>query len=155
MHRVFGYGSLMNARSVHETLPRVHYLSRATLSGYQRKMNASCDGFLYLNIVPHEGALVEGVVLLVDEADMEELRLREEGYAAVDVTASLLPAQNECVVAFIAPDVSYPKLTILKSYLDICTEGMSEQERAVWLADTIIENPVLDDAGDPLYISAP
>lgn len=155
MNYVFGYGSLMNPKSLKRTLPKASITFRATLRNYQRKFNIPVDGYLYLNIVPQKGKTVEGVCIQVSEEELAMLRVRERGYACVDVTKNMTGKMDGRVYAFIAPDDSFPKLKILQSYIDTCLAGVPEEKKSAWLADTIVENDIEDDRERPKYANIP
>ena len=142
---VFGYGSLMNPMSLARTLPREHTFHPATLPGYKRRMNLRYKDHLFLNIVPREDSAVDGLLIPVNENELETLKIREQGYDCVDVTELLKHMVMGTAYAFIAPDVSYPDLTIKRSYIERCLGGVAPERHALWLADTIIENAIDED----------
>lgn len=152
--KIFAYGSLMNPESRSRTLPGERRVRKVTLLGYQRKMNAPVDGYLYLNIVPREGMRVKGVLVHIGAHELEGLCAREPGYALVDVTGDIRPAVDGVVCAFIAPNRRYPGMKIPRSYLETCQSNMSPGERETWLRETLIENAFEEDVSDPVYANA-
>ncbi|OGG49866.1 hypothetical protein A2763_01590 [Candidatus Kaiserbacteria bacterium RIFCSPHIGHO2_01_FULL_54_36] len=147
---IFGYGSLMNLKSRKKTLPGNRAVLPTQLSGFQRKINALVDGYLFLNIVPAKGN-VEGVLIPVTLAELEVFKTREPGYERVDVTEKIKAGVKGKVYAFIAPDVEYPEKKIPRSYLLTCTRGMDEVTRNRWFQETLINNPIEEDVEKPVY----
>ncbi len=143
----------MNPASLEKTLPGKREVARATLRGYQRKMNAPVNGYLYLNIVPDSEKSIDGVMIAIDDEDFARLKRREIGYEAVDVSDKVSYAPGT-VYAFVAPDKHHPGLPILQTYIETCSRHLSEGERETWLAETIIQNPILDDRTHPAYANA-
>ena len=156
MNYMFGYGSIMNKTSLMKTLNDPSDAVSATLRGYQRKCNATHGGepYLYMNIVEQPDFSVEGVLVPLTDEELVRMKERELGYEAVDVTNRITPNVEGLVVAFIAPDLALPDKTVPRSYLATCTRDMSEEEKSKWIADTIIENPIVDDLEDPVYANA-
>jgi hypothetical protein len=142
---VFGYGSLMNPMSLARTLPREHTFHPAILPGYQRRMNKVYRDYLFLNIVPHPDSEVDGLLIPVNGNELETLKIREQGYTCVDITNLLRDAVDGTAYTFIAPDVSYPDLTIKRSYIDRCLGGVPPERHDEWLAATVIENDIYED----------
>lgn len=151
---VFGYGSLMNPKSLQKTLSGERATSWATLLGYQRKVNVPVNGYLYLNIIPRVGKKVEGKVIAITKTELERLRKRELGYDCVDVTDQMQEPTGGTVYAFIAPDISYPNMKIPRSYLITCLLGRSEAEKQLWLKESVIENEIIEDMSAPVYANA-
>lgn len=148
---IFGYGSLMNPRSLQKTLPGKTIGKRVCLRGYRRKFNIPVNGYLYLNIIPETGAVTCGVVVAVSDSDLEQLKAREVGYRCFDVSNNIIDEVDGRVFAFIAPDNGYPDLKILQSYINTCLQGVPENEREKWLGETIIDNEIEDDTLEPKY----
>ena len=148
---VFGYGSLMNPRSLQRTLPGKIIEGKAVLMGYRRKFNVPVERHLYLNIIQEQGSSVKGVLVCVLDVELEELKRREIGYQCVDVTESIKERINGLIFAFIAPDKSYPEMTILQSYINTCLGGVQEEEKIEWIKETVIENKIEDDVEAPKY----
>lgn len=146
---IFAYGSLMNPRSRAKTLPGDHPTKTATLTGYRRKTNIVFDGYAYLNIVPDEKSKVAGTLIAVTKDELVHFVERERGYSPVDVRARLVEPTDRPVIAFIAPDIACD-LPVPRSYLNTCTSGMNEDERATWIAETAM-NGIFEDADAPVY----
>ena len=148
---VFGYGSLTNPKSLGKTLPGNKSKEWAYLTGFQRKFNASAQGYLFLNIIPKIDHVIKGVLIPVSEEEFNSLKKREVGYEAVDVTKNTKPAAGGLVFTFIAPDKTYPQMKILKSYINVCLEPLPPEEHEKWLQETVIENEIEDDSASPKY----
>lgn len=148
---IFGYGSLLNPRSRAKTFAAEDVIEDAVLNGYQRKINAPYNGYLYLNVIPNEQFSVAGVLVKVPLKDFDALKKREIGYECVNVTDRVDAQCEEEVFAFMAPDVPYPGFLIPQTYVDTCLAGVPEAQRESWLLETIIENPVENDRLQPKY----
>ncbi len=148
---VFGYGSLTNPTSVAKTLPGKRATISTILIGYQRKINAPVNGYLYLNIVPQAHTKVEGVLIAITAQELETLKEREPGYARTDITDKLATPLEGMAYTFIAADTSYPQLKIPRSYLLTCLSGKTPKEKEIWLQQTIIENEIEEDSTRPVY----
>lgn len=151
---VFAYGSLLNPKSLSKTLPGKRAAKWTKLLGYQRKINAPVGGYLYLNAVPRKEKSIPGKIILITENELEALKLRESGYACVDVTDNLEATVDGIVYSFLAPNEAYPDLKIPRSYLSTCLVGKTKSERRAWLEETLIENEVFEDLANPVYINA-
>ncbi len=151
---VFAYGSLLNPKSLQKTLSGNRTTKPMMLLGFQRKINALVNGYLYLNIVPRSGKWVPGMLIAVTKEELEVLKLREAGYDCVDVTDRIEIPVKGIVYAFIAPDTASPDLKIPRSYLLTCLSGKSEVEKKLWLEETLIENEIEEDLDHPVYIHA-
>ena len=148
---VFGYGSLMNPGSLQRTLPSVKIISRVSLLGYRRKINAPVDDYLYLNIVPEKNWKVSGVLIKVSQQELDFLKKRERGYRCIDVSDKLSQKIDGQVFTFVAPDKEYPRLKVLWSYIDVCLSTIPYDKRDLWLNDTIITNDIEYDIKQPVY----
>ncbi len=150
---VFGYGSLMNPKSLQRTLPGATAVP-AQLFDFQRKFNIPVDGYLYLNIVPKSGKVMEGVCIPVSDEELAKLKSRERGYECVDVSEKISGVEG-VAYAFIAPDKGFPGLKILQSYIDTCLAGVSDEKQNQWIEETIIENEIENDRENPKYANIP
>lgn len=148
---IFGYGSLTNKRSLQKTLPNKKTTKWVRLAGFQRKFNAPAQGYLFLNIVPTNNRAIKGVLIPVSSEEFENLKKREVGYEAVDVTNKIKEPVDGRVFTFVAPDKNYPKMKILRSYINVCLEPLPPEEHQKWLSETIIENEIEDDSKNPKY----
>ncbi len=144
----------MNKISLAKTLPGFRETQPATLYGYQRKLNAPVNGYLYLNLIENEDMSVDGIIVSVKDEELALMCIREDGYKAVGVTEQINIPINGEVVAFIAPDKTFPDMQIPKSYLKTCTRDLPEPIQDIWISETVIENEVLDDLQSPVYINA-
>lgn len=151
MKYIFGYGSIMNKTSLAKTLPGERVARPATLFGYQRKVNAPVNGYLYMNIVPNETMSVDGLLVAVTDEEFALMIPREPGYFAVDVSQQISAPTDTKVIAFVAPNKAYPKLQIPRSYLETCMRDLPQSIRKRWLAETVIENEILEDLENPVY----
>ena len=153
---IFGYGSLMNPQSLQKTLPGKTITRRVHLNGYRRKFNVLIPqkNCLALNIISEKDSVVEGVLIKVSDADIEDLKKREVGYTCADITADIREYVDGRVLTFIAPEGDYPDAKILKSYLETCLGGVPADMRDEWLKKTIVVNQVEDDTAEPKYTSA-
>ena len=151
---VFGYGSLTNPKSVAKTLPGKREVRTAVLNGYQRKINAPVNGYLYLNIVPKNDMRVPGVLIAITSEELETLKHREPGYACLDITDRIDRMVDGKALTFIAPNVAYPNMKIPRSYLRTCLLGASKEEAEQWLQETTIENEIEEDLANPVYMNS-
>lgn len=151
MNYVFGYGSLMNPKSLERTLPGKKRALRVCLKNYQRKFDMPVDGHLYLNIVPRNGQSVEGVCIPVSPKELAMLKKRERGYSCVNVTKNMTKNFTGEVFAFISAEKSFPDMAVLQTYIDTCLAGVPKNKRKKWLADSIIENRIENDRKNPKY----
>ena len=124
----------------------------AMLPNFERIINAPVNGYLYLNIRPQTGKAVKGVLITVSNEDIIRLKEREVGYTCTTVGKDAATQEN--IFAFIAPDTKYPDLMIPRSYLNTCIEPLPENERGIWMAETVIENPIYEDSNSPVYQNA-
>lgn len=154
MKYIFGYGSILNQTSLQKTLPGEREVIKAEVYGYQRKCNAPVNGYLYMNLVPNEEKSVLGVLVEVSDKELQAMGPREPGYDPVDVTKIIAISVEYPVISFIAPDRKYPGLSVPQSYLATCTRDMSESEQKLWIKETIMDNPIINDLSDPVYVNA-
>lgn len=151
---IFAYGSLINPQSRKKTLQNSKLIADdIILNGYSRKMNAPYrdEGYLYLNIVPKDNSKVEGVVIEVDDSEIEKLKKREEGYNLIEITNKLSRNLKNKVFTFVQPDKYYPEMKVLQSYINTCIKNISKENQKEWLEETIIENEILNDTINPFY----
>ena len=134
---VFGYGSLMNEKSLKKTLPGASLPRWAKLKGYRRAFNKQGRNYLYLNIVPDSKKHIRGVLIQGNEQELAALKEREKGYHLIDMTNRITPkpAQGR-VVAFVAPASFEINLPISRHYLNIIREALLPKEWGHWLRET-------------------
>ncbi len=136
---VFGYGSLMVPESIHNTLKRKdnHYTTTtATLKEYERKWNIKVPVVLeeesrlvdavFLNIVKNVTATTNGILLEINQHELELLKAREINYDCIEVTnkiESSILKENDVVVTFVGQQEHLLNSTdtgvILENYLKI------------------------------------
>lgn len=143
----------MNKTSLSKTLPGERDTKPASLFGYQRKVNAPVNGYLYMNLIRKEGMCVNGILVPVTSEELKLMGPREPGYEVVNVSKQINVPVGAEVFTFIAPDIAYPDLQIPKSYLETCMRDLPESMRKDWLDETIIENEILDDLENPVYVN--
>lgn len=157
MDYVFGYGSLVNART--HGYAEVH---AATITGWRRKWcHAEGRRWAFLAAVPVEGAVLHGVIARVAEAEWMALDQREFSYERVETARVEHPLPHAVRVQHYwvpegkhrPPDRNEP---VLLSYLDTCVEGFLAVFGDVGPArffDTTDgwDAPVLDDRAAPIY----
>jgi hypothetical protein len=144
----------MNPASLGKTSSTARIQKRITVVGYQRKANATHEYFseVALNIVPNPVFSVTGVLIDFPESDLPALRTRETGYDMVDISHDLAEAVTSPVYTFIAPNTSeYYGKYISSEYLDICLEGVPDNEREEWLLETVIECGISDKPNKSVY----
>ena len=132
----------MNPKSLAMTLQQPKETSRGKMRGYARKFNKKGGSYLYLNIVPQEDVVVEGVLIPVTSGELELLKRREFGYDCVDVTKDIAEKVDGVVYAFMAPDNHYPDMKISKRYIETCLGGLHPSEHEKWLKESIIQNEI-------------
>lgn len=154
MKYIFGYGSIMNKTSLAKTLPGIRNIQPATLFGYQRKMNAPVNGYLYLNIIENEDMSIDGILVPVTNDELVLMNNREVGYKPIDVTEQIGVVLDGGVITYMAPNKTYPDLQIPRSYLETCMRDLPASIRGKWLNETCIENEILEDLKAPVYVNA-
>jgi hypothetical protein len=152
---MFGYGSLILLESMERTLGRKYSSTRydCGLRGWKRVWTSlypnttfysvGSDGkkmypknILYLNIAPAEGSSsINGIIYVVDQADLAAFDRREYVYDRVDVTAEVIGLEviGGPVWAYVgkAPFVMNERLpvgeaAIRASYLEVIEKGLAE-----------------------------
>lgn len=154
---VFGYGSLVNARThgYAEVLP-------ARARGWRRVWRHARDrrvAFLSVHEVP--GAEIAGVVARVPAAEWPALDLRERAYDRTPLADVLHqgPAGIEVQIYRARPEATRPPSPdhpILLSYLEVVAEGFLSVwgpggVRSFFETTDGWDGPVLDDLGAPIY----
>lgn len=99
---IFGYGSLINIKSLQATVPGATEVKPAYIKGHRREYSkldpigwrshhTELSGIAYcaLDVVPHTDtdSIVNGVIFNVDELELEALIKREEGYKIIRTPA--------------------------------------------------------------------
>lgn len=126
---VFGYGSLMNEKSLKKTLPEASLSQRVELKGYRRTFNKQGRNYRYLNIMPDSKKHIRGTLIQINEQELATLKERERGYNLIDVTNLITPkpAQSR-VMTFVAPASRKMNLPISRHYLNIIKEALLPEE---------------------------
>lgn len=162
MVRVFGYGSLLNPKTLRERFDG-KITADATLRGYQRTFRKEGREHLYLTLreIEPDGNGVWGTLFDVTLPGFAKLARTEPGYDLLDVTDGLAgyPADAPQAWCFIAPplgDEKIPpaKMRIRRSYLNRCLGGVPEPERELWLAETEIPSGVTIDEDESPVLPA-
>lgn len=97
---IFGYGSLINKPSAENALKRTlqpGQIIPTVMTGYRRVWRAKEDIWfetitaqkigLFLDLEENNKYHVNGVVIKVDETELEQLKLREKNYNFIDVSS--------------------------------------------------------------------
>ncbi len=137
---IFGYGSLINPRSIAKTLGRTvpgEALFVSRLHGYRRVWDVvdevldpqlSRKRAIFLNLRRDAAASVVGVSFHVNADELVRLDVRERNYNRTDVTASLKPAFPGTVFTYIAkPEhlVADQEGWVLSAYEQIIDDGLA------------------------------
>jgi cation transport regulator ChaC len=162
---IFGYGSLLSQRSMELTLGKAYAKARIPcgLEGWRRSWDVMMPNrnfyeptpegefvphnIIYLNVRESPGETVNGVLYVVDQAELEGFDRREWIYDRMDVTSALRGVHLEgpaCVYvgkqAWIVP--AQPSRTfaaVRQSYLDIIEQGLvdlGQEARALYERST-------------------
>ena len=145
----FAYGSLENERNLQERIGTdVSHAAWGHLNGYVRIFNKPGATHLYANLMQKDGGNVNGVIFKVtSQAQVMLLQKSEQGYSIVNVTdaydGELLEGVREYkLYAFIA----MPLNKVRQSYINKCTDGFTEEDRSLWMEETVWpENVIIDD----------
>ena len=97
-----GYGSLINLESASKTLRRKitkNDVRTGLLHGFERSWTLWDNVFsmdlekqvkgVFLNIMPKEGAFLNGTLLTISNSELEFLKVREKNYECVEVTKEI------------------------------------------------------------------
>lgn len=141
---VFGYGSLMNKKSLATTLGRNINSSDmicAALSGYRRVWNshaqikdpstgAAMDA-LFLNLEDSRSSQVNGILIEVNDVELNKLKIREKNYELIELDVKLInpPRAGAAVLTFI--DYDTPRFgrgcaVIAQKYIEKVDASVSE-----------------------------
>jgi len=135
MIKIFGYGSLLNIKSLKETVPSARDVIPSKINGYVRIFNmpspyrrSEIDGkpCSVLNIKKSKGIL-NGICFNMDEEDLKILSIREKGYDLIDVEAEDVYGVIHMAKTFKATknkkcDFIYESKK-QKEYLEMCFNG--------------------------------
>ena len=149
-HAIFGYGSLLSIASLERTLGRSYRrpFIICSVDGWRRRWNVAmpnelfsyqeADGWVtperivYLNVERQADARVNGVLFVVDAAELERFDKREWIYERVDVTSALTGVTVDGGAAwiycgkpeYVRNDLSSPRTAAIRAtYLQIIDNG--------------------------------
>lgn len=142
---VFGYGSLMNEKSLQKTILGKKIFCKAMLKGYRRIFDMPKRGKLYLNIIECKKCNVNGVLIHLSRVEFNLLQAREYGYTPINMQHAVYPNIGSPVYVFIGPHAIYPNHTILQSYIDVCTAHLDAYAMKSFFRDSIVNNPITHD----------
>ena len=145
--RIFGYGSLLNEKTIQRRLPGQKIVSRATLGGYQRTFRKLGNDHVYLTLRRRTNSTVIGTLIDVSPPELAILTCSEPGYTLADITDDMLDntSTSPRVYCFIAPPVEIVPdhlKSIRRSYLKTCLDGLPEEERERWFKEIEIPEGV-------------
>lgn len=162
---LFGYGSLLSIRSLERTLGRTYdgpFLP-CTIPGWRRTWDAAMsnetyftdtvdgpmypENILYLNVRRDPGTRLNGVVFVVNEAELANFDKRESIYDRVEISGDLDPVITDgpayvyvCRPEHRLCDVRSPRQGAIRgSYIEIVETGLSafdEEFRSAYRAST-------------------
>lgn len=152
---IFGYGSLLNIKSLQGTVPGKTHFGWVDLTGYRRVFNKAGLQHAYLNMRQEERSVVRGVLVQVNPTELALFAQREQGYELVEVTDRLAPVtgderfpgnplpKNAKVYTFVAPGLE--SMPVRGSYLKRVLEGLPEKERDRWIRETDFQGREVDE----------
>jgi hypothetical protein len=178
---IFGYGSLINLESASRTLKRTlerQDVFTVHLKGYLRCWNLFDDVFsnakskdvkaVFLNIVKSESSVINGIILPVNEHELDYFKTREKNYDCVDVSQQIVNSDDKKIIGKIkvytfvgkpscltenSPDFDY---FIFQKYINIVEKGVKSFDANFWnlYNETTIpfEFPILE--GDYQFIDS-
>ena len=135
---IFGYGSLINVKSVQRSLPKVDDLIPVRITGYQREFRIASSyrvdhdiglPISVLNLVKSADSKVNGVAFFVDDSDYEILCDREKVYQPKPCIMTLLNDTREAFEGVFFQAVNKPLYPFLEEskvqfdYLQECLAG--------------------------------
>ena len=140
---VFGYGSLINPKSIQRTIGREigkQYLLKARLSDHVRKWQL-VDWVIYndlkgkriipaifLDIVKEQGKEVNGILFELSEKELDEMDRRERNYNRIDVSNLIEPKVGDLVYTYVGKKeytVPPQESVVLAWYERLVEEGLS------------------------------
>ncbi len=157
---VFGYGSLVNLRSLSKALARevaASELRPAWLHGFRRAWIASelviaagheggvLARFFDLEAAP--AARVNGAIVQVTDAELAALTTREKSYDRLDVSAAISGAPSGATIVTFVGRVARPGAITLRAYVALVEEGfaaLGAAHLADFRADLTLPPPVVD-----------
>ena len=139
--KLFGYGSLLNKKSLLHTCPSARNIEPVILRGFIRIFNAKCTRkcpnsnkyVAALNIEKDEiNNLINGILFEIDETDFQALQNREEGYELISVLVEGFNSKFQTrAFTFRFPhyEADYIYLEnnkVQEDYANLCIEGSKE-----------------------------
>jgi len=149
---VFGYGSLVNART-----HAMRGLEAARLKGFRRVWQPSpLRPVAFLTAVADAEGQVLGATAEVDPCGWAALDHRERAYRRHALPGPAIGRTGVAVYAVERVETPRPEQPILMSYLDVVIQGFLEVHGVAGARDFFAstagwETPVLDDRARPLY----
>lgn len=144
-HYIFGYGSLINTASLHNTVPDANIIGPAYIKGYRRAFTMwDAEGFTHsnpdlhgmpycaLNIAPsYANDRVNGILFAVSAAYYTDLIHREHDYSLVPTNAYDFATDEligKCLVFMSSKNTGSfdSNNPAQQRYLDICLDGARE-----------------------------
>lgn len=146
---VFGYGSLINKKSLQSTLPDAKIIAPVLLKSYERSWNATPEvvsfATTFLGLLKRDDKITNGVIFEVTEEMLSDLDKREFIYDRVELdqkdfvflSSNIIFSNHDKIYTYITkkPIIASQNHPIIQSYIDICLEGCLQIE-----ADFGIEN---------------
>lgn len=151
---IFGYGSLMNQKSLQKTLPGRTIKQWAVLRGYRRCFSILIGGYLYLSLERCAPAQTVGALIKITKKDLTELKKREKGYRCVNVSRKISNAKFKNIYTFIGRSDWRPGYYIPQSYIATCLKYAPKIVKNNWQQTTVIKNSIKNDLKKPKYANA-
>jgi hypothetical protein len=147
---LFGYGSLLSIRSLERTLGGSYDgpFVPAELKGWRRTWDAAMpnqkfytesngermypETILYLNVARDAGTMLNGILFVVNDAELASFDERESIYDRVDVTHGLPVTGGQgyvyvCRPEYTVKNVASPRQAAVRAtYIDIVETGLNE-----------------------------
>lgn len=145
---LFGYGSLINPKSIQRTLGReikVEYLIEAMIYNYVRKWQVvdwviieeynmeKPIPAIFLDMVRQSGAMTNGILIPIFENELDKMDKRERKYDRVNVSNLIEPRISEYIFTYIGKKehTTPPKEScVLLEYEKIIEEGFNFWNKA-------------------------
>lgn len=141
---IFGYGSLINPKSIEKTLfrtPKYTELIKATLLGYTRiwdlhekviinNADETVTDVAFLDVQKKHGKFVNGIIFEIFERELEGFDLREKNYDRIEVSNNIIPKIKNGVVYTYTGKPQFlvsknQKPVILSEYLKVVKNGLA------------------------------
>jgi len=134
MPLIFGYGSLINKKSISNSIPGERELYPTRIYGYKRGWYASDNNVTWLGIKKRSGYTVNGVIFFVTDEEMSILDKRESIYKRLKVKSySVLsdkyPFDKNNIIYTYIFEGKRNDSPIFSTYINMCLEGTIEQDR--------------------------